>query len=577
MKEIDVIYARQSKDKKDSLSIEFQIDRAIEDCKSRGMEYIIYFDKGYSAGSTKRPDFQILLSDIKKGTNIKLPTDTKVKNIVIYRYDRFVRSMKDFCDITEDFKKYRIGIRSISQQIDTSTASGRAMVMQFIVWAQYERELDSERISDNLYDRCSIGRWYGGIVPLGMKTKRVIAFDGKSYPQPYRDETESLIIDRIFNDYLSIDGSSRKIASAFNNEKILTKNSNTWSGAKITRIIKNPLYAPNSIEVYNYFKNNTKVTIFNDITEFDATKAVFLLRRYTKNGGKRPEEEQILFIGKWSPMTKGNVWIMANQKLNNNTHNKAPNEGKGKISILSGLLICGECLKNKNKIHKMHIAASSKTLKNSEKYRYFKCRGKTDFGNIYCQLPNTKVTVIEKMVEDTVFNHINNEELMKEIVKNQETTSDKEIQLTEELKKYNTELAVIESKIYHLLDTFSDASMKEVVQQQVLTLNNQQKELQSKIKQLNYEIDNIQQTNYSLSNIKKRAKNFKYIYSNCTLEEKKVVLRGFIRDIEVYNTYIIINFFDYSETVKLISCKEKDTLIPNSAHCSTAHKDMGSC
>lgn len=74
---IDAIYGRQSVDRKDSISIENQI----EFCKYelRGGSFKEYADKGYSGKNTDRPKFQELLADIKRGL---------IKRVVVYKLDR---------------------------------------------------------------------------------------------------------------------------------------------------------------------------------------------------------------------------------------------------------------------------------------------------------------------------------------------------------------------------------------------------------------------------------------------------------------------------------------------------------
>ena len=79
------IYARQSIEKKDSVSIEAQIDRCKAYCD--GQDYKIYKDAGYSGKNINRPQFSKLLEDIKKGV---------IKKVISYRLDRISRSIADF-------------------------------------------------------------------------------------------------------------------------------------------------------------------------------------------------------------------------------------------------------------------------------------------------------------------------------------------------------------------------------------------------------------------------------------------------------------------------------------------------
>ncbi len=122
---IDAIYARQSVDKKDSISIESQI----EFCKYelKGSNCKEYKDKGYSGKNTERPEFQQLMRDIESGL---------VRKVVVYKLDRISRSILDFAKMMDYFQKYEVEFVSSTEKFDTSTPMGRAMLNICIVFAQ---------------------------------------------------------------------------------------------------------------------------------------------------------------------------------------------------------------------------------------------------------------------------------------------------------------------------------------------------------------------------------------------------------------------------------------------------------
>ena len=131
---MDAIYARQSVDKADSLSIQGQIDL----CQKQASEdYKVYQDKGYSGKNTNRPAFQRMMEDVEKGL---------IQKIIVYRLDRFSRSISDFGKLWDTLKKYRVEFVSINETFDTSTPMGRAMLNIIMVFAQLERETTAERV-----------------------------------------------------------------------------------------------------------------------------------------------------------------------------------------------------------------------------------------------------------------------------------------------------------------------------------------------------------------------------------------------------------------------------------------------
>ena len=129
----DCIYARQSVDRKDSISIESQIDFCKYELKGGSCK--VFKDKGYSGKNTDRPEFQKLLGEIRKG---------RVRRVIVYKLDRISRSILDFANMMELFQEYDVEFVSSTEKFDTSTPMGRAMLNICIVFAQLERETNPE-------------------------------------------------------------------------------------------------------------------------------------------------------------------------------------------------------------------------------------------------------------------------------------------------------------------------------------------------------------------------------------------------------------------------------------------------
>ena len=110
MDRINAIYARQSVDKKDSISIENQIDFCRHEL--RGGAAKEYADKGFSGKNTDRPQFQQLVQDIEAGL---------IARVVVYKLDRISRSILDFAKMMDTFQKYNVEFVSSTEKFDTST------------------------------------------------------------------------------------------------------------------------------------------------------------------------------------------------------------------------------------------------------------------------------------------------------------------------------------------------------------------------------------------------------------------------------------------------------------------------
>lgn len=107
---MDAIYGRQSIEKKDSVSIETQIEKCMQFCNNSN--YKIYKDVGYSGKNINRPQFSKLLEDIKSGI---------VKKVISYRLDRISRSIADFSQLLILFEKYDVKFVSATENFDTDT------------------------------------------------------------------------------------------------------------------------------------------------------------------------------------------------------------------------------------------------------------------------------------------------------------------------------------------------------------------------------------------------------------------------------------------------------------------------
>jgi len=147
-----------------------------------------YDDGGYSGGSTDRPDLQKLLEDIRS---------RKIDIIVVYKVDRLTRSLADFAKLVELFDAQGVSFVSVTQQFNTTTSMGRLTLNVLLSFAQFEREVTSERIRDKIAASKRKGLWVGGNLPCGYAMK-----DGKVAIV----EEEAELVRSIYRRYLELGG-----------------------------------------------------------------------------------------------------------------------------------------------------------------------------------------------------------------------------------------------------------------------------------------------------------------------------------------------------------------------------------
>lgn len=232
MKEIRcAIYTRKSSE--EGLELEFNsLDAQREACeayiKSQKHEGWVLVDKqyndgGFSGGTLNRPAFQEILKDTEKGL---------IDIVVVYKVDRLTRSLMDFAKIIEVFDKHNTSFVSITQQFNTTTSMGRLTLNMLLSFAQFEREVTSERLRDKFAASKKKGMWVNGVPPIGYKKKdnslEIV-------------EAEANTIKIIFEKYLEL-GTVRELLNYLKNNNVKTRNDKFFSKGHLYKILSCKTY-----------------------------------------------------------------------------------------------------------------------------------------------------------------------------------------------------------------------------------------------------------------------------------------------------------------------------------------------
>lgn len=192
-----------------------------------------YDDGGWSGGNMARPGLKQLLADVEGG---------KVDVIVVYKVDRLTRSLADFARIVDTLDRAGASFVSVTQAFNTTSSMGRLTLNVLLSFAQFEREVTSERIRDKVAASKRKGMFMGGPVPIG-----------------YRLESRKLLIERdeaatvrlIFDRYLvlrSIGNLTDELERAGVRTKVRQlKDGRVLGGGPFTTgplaaVLKNPIY-----------------------------------------------------------------------------------------------------------------------------------------------------------------------------------------------------------------------------------------------------------------------------------------------------------------------------------------------
>ncbi|MBL7131051.1 MAG: recombinase family protein [Candidatus Omnitrophica bacterium] len=222
------VYARVSTD--NQAEVEFNSCEA-QEAKIRSfiqsqenMELVrVYSDPGFSGATLTRPALNEMLADI---------CNHKINLVIAYKIDRLTRSPKDFYQLIELFDKYGVDFISVTERFDTSTPSGRLLRNIMLTFAQFERELTSERTRDKLLERAQKGMWNGGFVPFGYKAvnKRLVP-----------DEEKFQRLKRIFEIFAER-GSLAKTYQLLKDQRIYNDKGLPFSKPHLQSILRNIIY-----------------------------------------------------------------------------------------------------------------------------------------------------------------------------------------------------------------------------------------------------------------------------------------------------------------------------------------------
>lgn len=408
------IYARQSVDKKDSISIETQIEKCKMETDNKAE---IYIDKGFSGKNIKRPEFQRMLEQVRNG---------KIEKIVVYRIDRFSRSIADFGSVWEILKENGVEFVSINEKFDTSTPIGRAMLYIVMSFAQLERETIAERIKDNYYARLQNGTWVGGPAPFGFCIKKD-KLNGKSVSTLKANE-EIEIVKRIYLLYLEEEKSLGDIAKKLTKEKIPCGKRKAWDSVAVSRILHNPTYARCDFNLYTYLLTKG-IQIKNAVEDFDGVHGGMLVGKRDRGGEKYHQtDKQYFAISIHEGVIPSEIWLRCNEKLDENK--QVPNNGKGKYTWLSGLLKCQNC-------------GYSLKIVFSKGKKYLVCSGRTNY-----HICHEKIGVSIENLEFEVEKEI--EKILPKIQFCEEGLDEKKLNLSEKILD-------IEKKISRLVEAITQS------------------------------------------------------------------------------------------------------------------------
>lgn len=437
---MNAIYARQSVDRADSISIESQIEFCRYELK--GEPYKVYADRGYSGKNTDRPAFGEMMRDMENGT---------IRRVVVYKLDRISRSILDFSRMMERFEANRVEFVSTTEKFDTSSPMGRAMLNICIVFAQLERETIQKRVADAYYSRSQKSLYMGGRVPYGFRLSPTTV-DGVRTSMYAVNEEEAKQVRRIYELYAKPECSCGDIARCLQANGML-KNGKPWVRTRLADILRNPVYVRADLAVYRFYRDRGTV-IVNDPGDFIGTNGCYHYKG--RKFAHAPPEGDYLVLAPHEGIIPADLWLKCRAKCVEGQQVR-PRQ-KAKNTWLAGKIKCGVC--GYALVDKHYPASGS---------RYLQCSGKMNSGD--CKGGGTIYTdEIEEIIGD---------EIRQKLTQLGTLVKCKVKSIDSDLPEQNVQLAQVEREIAALLERLPEADgvLLRYIKQRIEELDGKKREL----------------------------------------------------------------------------------------------------
>lgn len=490
------LYARKSIERENSISCETQLEycKAMIKPDERSEKIITFIDNGYSGGNTDREGFQKMMRDIESG---------KVSKVIVYRLDRISRSLSDFVNILNTFREHNVKFVSSQEAFDTSSPYGDLIVKILAVFAEFERNSIIARVTQAYEHRSEMGFYMGGRRPYGFTLEPVTINNVHTKRlAPQKDEIEQV---RYIYEMYSVENVTlgRLLKNLVDND-MKPISGGGWTTAKLSTILKNPIYVRADNRVYDYFqRNNTQ--IISPPESFDGIHGLQLYGRTKHNAESNDWSDIKAVIMTHEGIIDSDTWIKCQQKLAKNKQIR--NAVSNKSSWLGGKVICEKCGRTMTTV-------KGKTGDGSIRI-YFNCTGKSHFKNC----TGSKSTIYAESLENMVYTEIGKKlDTLKDTGRQKNNSISP---LLNELKNKLSRIELEETKLAEII------TKDEINSDLLIILNNKASKLKSDKTDILAKIDDAQ----SQALDAKAAINLSKRWKKASFEEKRSVCDILINNI----------------------------------------------
>ena len=435
------IYCRVSttEQAEEGYSIDEQNIKIREYCEREGHEiYNLYEDRGISGKNiTNRPGIKQLLQDA---------TENKFDLVIVWKLNRISRKLLDILNIVELLNKHNIAFRSLTENFETETPSGKLQLNIMGAIGEFERETIAENVKMGLLARAKEGRWNGGVV-LGYDLVE-LNNEGKKRKNTVLkiNEKEANTVRRIFELYSQGHG-YKAVVNRINKEGHKTKRNGEFAVSTVKEILQNPVYI-----------GKIRYNVRQD---------------WSKKRRNNINANPILSDGIHEPIIDVETWnkVQVILKERSKKHNKVYDCE----FPLTGILKCPVCGAG------MTINRSTAKRKDGTRRinEYYSCGNWKNKGTAVCNSNSIRVEVADEYVLNKIMELINDESILRKVIDNINNNKSTKLKpILEQLEQINKDIEKLIDKKSKNIELFEDGILDK-------------SELSTRVKSINDDIEKL--------------------------------------------------------------------------------------
>ncbi len=491
-------YTRFSSDNQRDESIDAQV-RAIEAfCKQKGYDLVkVYADRAKTATSDKRPEFLQMIEDSGKGL---------FDVVIVHKLDRFSRDKYDSARYKRKLKMNGVQLISVTENLDGSPES---VILESLLegMAEYYSKNLAREVMKGMKETAYQCKHTGGLPPIGYSVDPVT----KKY---VINEEERGIVETVFTMFLAGHGYNQ-IVRELAEKGYKSRYGRPISKGSLNAILRNEKY--------------TGTYIFNLTDGKDAEGK--------RNSNRKKSDEDVIRIeGGMPAIISKEVFRQVQEKLDANK--KAPGRHKAKeMYLLSGLCVCGECLKNLGYEYSM-MGNTKYCGRNKLKYVTYRC-GNRDRTKA-CKNPELRREYIENYVISQLQEKIFNDDAIPLLAKQlNDYQRAKEFSVKDEKARMEKSLEGIKRQITNIVNAIASGVSNATLLGKLEELERQKLDLEQKLLTVGAVKEKAAITEDDLRQLLSRFKDY---IADRNIPEIKKFIGSYVEKVIVYKEHVEVIF-----------------------------------